>query len=100
MGGHSVGRHFEDAASGNAVTQRSEPVKPIKKKTVVKVKAAKILRAAAGAATSAGTGAKAVSSKKSHSGTASCPDERRPQVKADEIYGDTEIAQHHRKRNS
>lgn len=29
---------------------------------------------------------------------AQCPDERRPETKADEIYGDTKIPDSHRKR--
>jgi len=35
--------------------------------------------------------------KKSAQGEAPCPDERRPDTKADEIYGDTKIPPSHRK---
>jgi hypothetical protein len=35
--------------------------------------------------------------KKSQQGEAPCPDERRPDTKADEIYGDTKIPPSHRK---
>jgi hypothetical protein len=40
---------------------------------------------------------KPAGSKKSAQGEAPCPDERRPDTKADEIYGDTKIPQSHRK---
>jgi len=36
--------------------------------------------------------------KKAAAGPADCPDERRPNTKADEIYGDTKIPESHRKR--
>jgi hypothetical protein len=41
------------------------------------------------------TAVKPLRSKKQ--GEAPCPDERRPQVKADEIYGDTKIPERNRK---
>jgi hypothetical protein len=40
---------------------------------------------------------KPTSGKKSPTGAADCPDERRPDTKADEIYGDTKIPESHRK---
>jgi hypothetical protein len=41
--------------------------------------------------------AKTSGNKKSAQGEAPCPDERRPDTKADEIYGDTKIPPSHRK---
>jgi hypothetical protein len=41
---------------------------------------------------------KPVRGKKAAAGAADCPDERRPETKADEIYGDTKIPESHRKR--
>jgi hypothetical protein len=43
------------------------------------------------------TAAKPSGNKKSPQGEAPCPDERRPDTKADEIYGDTKIPPSHRK---
>jgi len=40
---------------------------------------------------------KTADDKKSPQGEAPCPDERRPDTKADEIYGDTKIPTSHRK---
>jgi hypothetical protein len=40
---------------------------------------------------------KVARAKKSSQGEAPCPDERRPDTKADEIYGDTKIPPSHRK---
>ena len=43
------------------------------------------------------TAAKPSGNKKLPQGEAPCPDERRPDTKADEIYGDTKIPSSHRK---
>jgi hypothetical protein len=66
-------------------------VKPIKKSSSSKSKTAKNSRVSSGA------GAKSTASRKSKMGEEDGPDERRPDVKADEIYGDTEIPESHRK---
>lgn len=42
--------------------------------------------------------AKPSGGKKTPAGAAGCPDERQPDTKADEIYGDTKIPETHRKR--
>jgi hypothetical protein len=43
------------------------------------------------------TAAKPSGNNKSPQGETPCPDERRPDTKADEIYGDTKIPPSHRK---
>jgi hypothetical protein len=72
-------------------------VKPIKKSTPAKSKAVKPARAVAPVVSkvSAASGA-AKNAPRSVRGK-SGPDERRPEVKADEIYGDTKIPEHIRK---
>ena len=71
---------------------------PIKKSPSAKSKAIKPVRKTA-PASSKMNAAKNTDKKepRSVSGGESGPDERRPEVKADEIYGDTKIPEHIRK---
>ena len=72
MGGYSIGRHFQDFRVVKFVGEGFVIVKPTKKPLSSKPK---------------------VAPKPEESG----PDERRPETKADEIYGDTKIPPSQRK---
>jgi hypothetical protein len=73
-------------------------LKPIKKSPPAKSKTVKPARAVAPAASKM-SAAKSAEKKAPRSvrGGEPGPDERRPEVKADEIYGDTKIPEHIRK---
>jgi hypothetical protein len=71
-------------------------LKPIKKSLSAKAKAAKAPRVAS-VAPKITAAKKPARSRPVSQGEVAGPDERRPQVKADEIYGDTKIPEHIRK---
>jgi hypothetical protein len=75
MGGYSVGGYFQDFGVIKFVGEGFVMVKPTKKPLSSKPKIAP----------------KPDRSKKLPQGEAPGPDERRPETKADEIYGDTKI---------
>ena len=81
MGGYTAGRDFEDVGVVKFVGEGLADVKPTKKPVSSKTKIVP----------------KPGRAKKSPRGEASGPDERRPDTKADEIYGDTKIPSSHRK---
>ena len=82
MGGHSAGRNFEGFEDVYFLSYKERSVKPIRKAPVSRSKAA----------------AKPATAKKLSNGEVAGPDERRPETKADEIYGDTKIPERSRKK--
>jgi hypothetical protein len=81
MGGYTARRDFEDFGVVKFVEEGLADVKPAKKAVSSKTKMVP----------------KPARAKKSSQGEVSGPDERRPDTKADEIYGDTKIPPSHRK---
>jgi hypothetical protein len=81
MGGHSAGGYFQDFGVFKFVGEGLAMVKSTKKPLSSKPKIA----------------ARPARNKKTAQGEADGPDERRPDTKADEIYGDTKIPRSQRK---
>jgi hypothetical protein len=82
MGGHSAGRNFDNFKLIHFLSYKERIVKPIRKPPVSRTKAAP----------------KPTRAKKLPNGEVAGPDERRPETKADEIYGDTKIPERSRKK--
>jgi hypothetical protein len=82
MGGHSAGRNFDSFEGVHFLSYKERIVKPIGKSPSARGKAT----------------AKPVRAKKLPNGEVAGPDERRPETKADEIYGDTKIPERSRKK--
>jgi hypothetical protein len=82
VGGHSAGRNFEGFKLIHFLKHKERNVKPIRKSPVSRTKPA----------------VKPTRAKKLPNGEVAGPDERRPETKADEIYGDTKIPERSRKK--